>query len=168
LAVLLSASGTFAGNKRSKEKGAKGGADDVTPEELLHAQTVEARVRELIGPTFGERLREVDAIYPGHGAIRVSFLARAKGPLAVAETKIEMRDTYHSIFASDLTGIEDVMLFAYAPVMDGLGNSTMQIVYATRLRKTVAAMINWKNKESLDFTKLWETQTQESSWTEGP
>jgi len=146
--------------------------DGETSKETLRQQldssaNIETPVTALLKPIFGERLKEVDSMHPGHNAIRVSFLATTNGELTTGETQREMRNAYQAIFLSDVKGIDEVILLAYAPVMDQLGKATMQIVYATHMSKEVAGMINWKNKDSLDFTKLWETQTQDSSWTQG-
>jgi hypothetical protein len=142
-------------------------SNETLREQLDNSAKIETPVTELLKPIFGERLREVDALYSGHSAVRISFLAGAKGELAVRATRTEMRNAYQAIFMSDVKGIDEVILLAYAPVMDELGNATMQIVYATHMSKNVAGMINWKNKDSLDFTKLWETQTQDARWTQG-
>jgi hypothetical protein len=140
---------------------------EIISQQVSDAAVIEKRVRELITPVFGTRLKEVDASGAGNAGVRVFFLAGAKEELAVGETRIEMRKAYQAIFTSDVKGINEVTLLAYAPVIDQLGNATMQIVYATQMSKQVAEIINWKNGDSLDFTKLWRTQAEDPNWSSG-
>jgi hypothetical protein len=134
-------------------------------ESLESAAAIENGVRKLVAPIFEERLKEVDAtgvVYPG---VRPSFIDGWSlfGANGVRLTQKEMAEAYEKIFTSDLD-VSDVTLTVYGVVTDALGNETTQMVYATHMSKSGASMINWKNKDRLDFTKLWDTPTQDERW----
>ena len=74
-----------------------------------------------------------------------------------------MEEVYQRIFTSNVD-VSDVTLRAYAAPIDALGSQKMQIVYSTHMSKDRARMINWENKNHLDFTKLWDTPIQDPRW----
>jgi hypothetical protein len=137
--------------------------DQLTKERTDAANEIEDRIRPLIKELLGDRLKEVDAsgvVAPG---VKVSFIAGEDGKIGVDLTQKEMEEVYHRIFTSNVD-VSDVTLRAYAAPIDALGNQKVQIVYATHMSKDRARMINWENKNHLDFTKLWDTQIEDPRW----
>lgn len=155
------------GNSR-KAASSKKAAESKTIQEIRQEQrdrfaAIETRVREVLTPILGQRLEGIDNSFVPEGAVRVSF--RATG--GWRQVRTDMRDAYAAIFTSDAHA-SDVVLIAYGRVMDQLGHESTQIVYATRMNEFVAKMINWENKDYLDFTKLWTTTIKEDlRWEAG-
>jgi hypothetical protein len=131
-------------------------SDEIRQEQRDRFAAIETRVRELVNPIFGERLKWIDNTFLPEGAVCVSFSATG----GWRQVRNDMRDAYAAIFTSDAHA-SDVVLVAYGRVMDQLGHVSTQIVYATRMNEFVAKMINWENKDYLDFTKLWTTTIKE-------
>lgn len=137
-------------------------SDVIRQEQRDRFAAIETRVRELVTPIFGERLKWIDNTFLPEGSVRVSFSATGSW----SQVRTDMRKAYAAIFTSDAHA-SDVVLVAYGRVMDQLGHESTQIVYATRMNEFVAKMINWENKDYLDFTKLWTTTVeQDLRWAE--
>ena len=87
--------------------------------------------------------------------------------LKKAELDKLMRDTYEIIYG---TGYE-VTEVAITAIMNGIfnavvgGTATGRVqAFRSRLRDDAAAIVDWANKESLDFNEIWDNVLLNLTW----
>ena len=97
-------------------------------------------------PGSKNRAKLVDVIFRGAPNLTNSMTARG--------IELAMIDGFEAIF-TDGMAVHQATIEAHMTLIDAAGNESLGVVYGTKLMGDAARRVNWSNKGTIDWGRVW-------------